>query len=217
MAGKPDIDCVAIFPTLPVRDVRETAEWYQQKLGFELRFFYGDPPTHGAVQLGQATLHFYPGKPNPDHHWVYLQVEDVDEVYEWIRGNGVETLDAPTDQPWRMREFNLSDLNGYHLRFGAADIHAGDTLSVERVPLNARVETRLAALLKDLADHKKMTVDELLEETLLHSFETTPSMSGRWVASPHTARNLRYVEKLKVKHGIDYDTHDSYRFSEQID
>ncbi len=217
MAGKPDIDCVAIFPTLPVRDVRETAEWYQQKLGFELRFFYGDPPTHGAVQLGQATMHFYPGKPNPDHHWVYLQVEDVDEVYEWIRGNGVETHDAPTDQPWRMREFNLSDLNGYGLRFGAAGIHAGESLSVERVPLNARVEKRLAALLKDLADHKKMTVDEVLEETLLHSFETTPSMSGRWVASPHTARNLRYVEKLKVKHGIDYDTHDSYRFSEQID
>ena len=128
--------------------------------------------------------------------WVYLQVEDVDDVYEWIRGSGVETLDASNDQPWRMREFNLSDLNGYRLRFGAADIHSGESLPVVRVPLNARIEKRLAALLQDLADHKKMTVGEVLEETLLHSFETTPSMAGRWVASPHTARNLRYVEKL---------------------
>jgi catechol 2,3-dioxygenase-like lactoylglutathione lyase family enzyme len=216
MADMPDIDCVAVFPTLPVGDVRETAEWYQKKLGFDLRFFYGDPPTHGAVQLGQATLHFFPGEPNPDRHWLYLQVEDVDEFYEWIRGNGVETLDAPTDQPWRMREFNLCDLNGYRLRFGATDIRSGEPLSVERVPLDARIEKRLVALLEDLADHKKMTVGELLEETLLHSFETTPSMAGRWAASPHTARNLRYVEKLKVKHGIDYDTHDSFRFSERI-
>lgn len=215
MAQKPDIDCVALFPTLGVGDVTETAEWYQQKLGFDLRFFYGDPATHGAVRLGQATLHFYSGEPNPDRHWIYLQVEDVDEVYEWICGNGVQTLDEPSDQPWQMREFNLRDLNGYHLRFGAALIRAGEPIPVERVALDTPIEKRLAALLKDLAAHKKMTLTEILEETLLHSFETEPKMAGRWTASPHTARNLRHVETLKEKHGIDYETHDAYRFSEQ--
>lgn len=215
MPQKPDIDCVGLFPTLAVGDVRETAEWYQQKLGFGLRFYYGDPPTHGAVELGQATVHFYPGEPNPDRHWLYFQVEDVDEVYEWMSGNGVESLDAPTDQPWHMREFNLHDPNGYHLRFGAADIRSGAPIPVERVALEVPIEKRLAALLVDLADHKKMTISEVLEETLLHSFETQPDMAGRWVASPHTARSLRHIEQLKSKHGIDYETHDAYRFSEQ--
>lgn len=215
MPKKPDFDCVGIYPTLPVGDVRETAEWYQNKLGFDLRFFYGDPPTHGAVQLGQATVHFFPGEPNPRGHWLYFQVEDVDEAYEWMNANDVTMLDAPADQPWQMREFNLRDLNGYHLRFGAALIRAGDPIPIERADLELRIEKRLAALLSDLAHHKRMTMSELLEETLMHSFETEPAMASRWVASPHTARNLRHIAGLKTKHGIDYDTHDTYRFSER--
>lgn len=214
MPKPPDIDCVGIYPTLPVRDVRETADWYQTKLGFKLRFFYGDPPTHGAVALGQATLHVFPGAPNPDRHWIYFQVEDVDEAFEFMHSNGVTMMDQPTDQPWQMREFNLRDLNGYHLRFGAALIRSGASIPIERVALDTSIEKRLAALLSDLAVHKRMTMSELLEETLLHSFETEPNVAGKWVASPHTARNLRHIQILKLKHGIDYDTHDSYRFSE---
>jgi hypothetical protein len=31
---------------------------------------------------------------------------------------------------------------------------------------------------------------------------------------PHTPSQLRYIKELKNKHGIDYDSHGSYRFSE---
>ncbi len=217
MEQSADTDCVGLFPTLPVRDLTASVEWYQRKLGFKLRFFFGDPPTHGAVELGQATVHFFTGTPVPEGHWLYFQVEDVDQFYERVTGNGVNPVDVPTDQPWAMREFNLHDPDGYHLRFGAACIHAGTPVPVERVDLNVPLEKRLAALLSDLALHKKMSMSELLEETLLHSFETEPQMIGRWVASPHTARNLRFVDELKLKHGIDYDTHDAYRFVEKTE
>jgi hypothetical protein len=50
-----------------------------------------------------------------------------------------------------------------------------------------------------------------LEETLLHTFEPF----GDGVASPHTQRTLRYIQELKAKHGIDYDSHGSYRFVEE--
>jgi len=212
---KPDIDCVGLYPTIPVSDLVASAEWYQEKLGFELRFFYGDPPTHGAVQLGQATVHFFPGIPTPDGLWLYFQVEDVDEVYEWIISQGVETIDVPTLQPWAMREFNLKDPDGYQIRFGAASIRSGQPVHIERVDFAVPLEKRLAALLSDLAKHKKMSMSEVIEETLLHSFESEPQMMGRWVASPHTARNLRHIDELKKQHGIDYETHDSYRFSEE--
>lgn len=215
MTEKPSIDCVGVFPTLPVGNVEETVEWYQEKLGFKLRFLFGDPPAHGAVELGQATVHFYNGKPNTDRHWIYFQIEDADSAYDWMKSNGVEMIDTPADQIWEMREFNLRDLNGYHLRFGAALLRSGEPVPVERVPLEARIERRLAGLLADLAEHKRMTIDELLEETLLHTFETEPQWAGKWVASPHTALDLRYIEQLKTKHGIDYETHDSYRFSEE--
>jgi catechol 2,3-dioxygenase-like lactoylglutathione lyase family enzyme len=69
---------------------------------------------------------------------------------------------------------------------------------------------RLAALLRDLAEHKHMSVSSCLEETLLHTFE----QMGDGVASPHTKTQLRYIQELKRKHGIDYDTHASYRFVE---
>jgi hypothetical protein len=85
-------------------------------------------------------------------------------------------------------------------------------LPVERVTIEARIEKRLAALLDDLAKHKGMTLGETIEETLLHTFE--PVSSGG-VASPHTLVTLNHIQELKTKHGIDYDTHASYRFVEK--
>ena len=32
---------------------------------------------------------------------------------------------------------------------------------------------------------------------------------------PHNKTDLRHIEKLKQKHGIDYDSHASYRFVER--
>jgi hypothetical protein len=57
-----------------------------------------------------------------------------------------------------------------------------------------------------------MTLGEMLEETLLHSFEQFESGD---VASPHTAHTHAYIQKLRKKHGIDYDCHASYRFVEK--
>jgi len=73
-----------------------------------------------------------------------------------------------------------------------------------------RLEKRLAALLHDLAAHKRMSLSSLLEEILLHTNEPL----GDGVASPHTEGQLRYIQQLKQKHGIDYDCHASYRFVE---
>ena len=74
-----------------------------------------------------------------------------------------------------------------------------------------RLEKRLAAALTDLAAHKHMSLSSCLEETLLHTFEP----HGDGVASPHTQGDLRFIQELKKKHGIDYDSHASYRFVER--
>jgi len=56
-----------------------------------------------------------------------------------------------------------------------------------------------------------MTLDSCLEEIVLHTCEPL----GDGVASPHSARTLRHIAELKHKHGIDYDSHASYRFVEK--
>lgn len=217
MSKKPETGCMAIYPTLGVPNVSEAAEFYQEKLGFELSFLYGEPPTHGAVQLDKATVHFYNGQTQVEGFWLYFQVENVDELFDWYAGNGIDLLDKPTTQPWGMREINLRDLNGYRLRFGQSDMTFGDPVPVVRIELNTKIEKRLAAMLTDLADYKQMSVTEVLEETLLHSFEAAPGQAGRTVASPHTKRQMKFIDDLKQKHGVDYDTHDSYRFIEKAD
>lgn len=62
------------------------------------------------------------------------------------------------------------------------------------------------------AEHKRMSVSECLEETLLHTFERVESGG---VASPHTESTIAHIKALRKKHGIDYDCHASYRFVEK--
>ena len=81
----------------------------------------------------------------------------------------------------------------------------GPAIKIERVDVPVRIEKRLAALLDDLAKHKRMSVSSCLEEILLHTNEGV---------EPHTQTTIRYIQELKKKHGIDYDSHASYRFAE---
>ena len=92
------------------------------------------------------------------------------------------------------------------LTFGHPLFNLGPRIEIERVDVPVRLEKRLAALLQDLAEHKHMTVNSCLEETLLHTLDGV---------GPHTKSDLKYIEKLKQKDGIDYDSHGSYRFVEK--
>jgi glyoxalase/bleomycin resistance protein/dioxygenase superfamily protein len=92
-------------------------------------------------------------------------------------------------------------------RWGTPPTMAGLNLGEVQIFL----EKRLAALLRDLAAHKRMSLDSCLEEILLHTCEPL----GNGVASPHTKGQLRFIQELKKKHGIDYDSHASYRFVEK--
>ena len=56
-----------------------------------------------------------------------------------------------------------------------------------------------------------MSLTSCVEEILLHTNEPY----GDGVASPHTKGQLAYIQELKKKHGIDYDSHASYRFTEE--
>lgn len=112
---------------------------------------------------------------------------------------------AIDDRPYGIRDYTVRDLYGCYLVFGHHLFNAGPLLKIERVDVPVRLEKRPAALLRDLAKHKRMSIDGCLEEILLHTNEGV---------GPHTNTTLRYIQELKEKHGIDYDSHASYRFVE---
>ena len=211
------VGCSEVYPTMSVSDLQETIDCYQKQLGFEIQFTWGEPPVHAGVTFGKSTIHFNQGckttKPDGDF-WLYFVVDDVDAYFEFLKGTGAKLIDEPTNREWGMREINVHDINGTTLRFGQAALNFGERITIERVEFSARIEKRLANLVKDLADHKGMTIGQVLEETILHSFEPIEGSDGEGVASPHTQRTLSHIRELKKKHAIDYDAHAGYRFTE---
>ena len=201
-----------ITPILSVRDFAVAMNYYTEKLLFRKLWEYGSPPDFGAVALGKVEIFFSQGGQGHPGTWLCIMVEDVDAYYERIKKLGADIIQPPTTEPWGMREMQVRDPNQHVIRFGQGIPARQPKLEIERVPINARLEKRLAALLEDLARHKQMTVGETLEEMLLHSFE---KVEGDGVASPHTDGTLEHIKVLKEKHGIDYDCHASYRFVEK--
>ncbi len=207
----PSVDCEQHHTILSVADVLAATDFYTKKLGFWVAFTVGDPPTMAGVNLGHVQIFLEQGTPNPKGCAVYFVVGDADELYEFQRARGVEIVTPPEDRPWGLRDYSVRDLHGHVLTFGHRLLKTGQPLKVERVDVPVRLEKRLAALLNDLAKHKHMTVSSCLEEILLHTNEPL----GDGVASPHTKKTLHYIQELKNKHGIDYDSHASYRFVEE--
>jgi catechol 2,3-dioxygenase-like lactoylglutathione lyase family enzyme len=207
------IDCKLLHPILSVCDLPASVKFYTEALGFRLGFSWGDPPRTVGVNLGEVSVHLRQGASTNAGAAVYFVVADVDSLHALHAKNGVRATSPPGDKAWGLREYQVSDPDGYILTFGQHVPSKEPKITVERVDVQVRLEKRLVALLTDLAAHKRMNVSECLEEVLLHSFERVGD--GGSVASPHGAGTLAYIEELKKKHGVDYDTHDSYRFVEK--
>ncbi len=207
----PDIDCEKHHTVLVVSDVRAAVDFYTSKLGFKVAFIEDDPATFAGVNLGNVQIFLEKGTPDPNGVRVYFVIGDADELHAYHKAQGVEVMDPPEDRPYELRDYGIRDLHGYLLRFGHYLYGAGEPILIERVDVPLRLEKRLAALLEDLAKFKKLSLTSCVEEILLHTNEPL----GDGVASPHTPRQLRYIQELKRKHGIDYDSHGSYRFLEK--
>jgi catechol 2,3-dioxygenase-like lactoylglutathione lyase family enzyme len=204
----PFIECEQTHAGLAVGDLAAALEFYTMKLGFQQAFTWGEPPTFAGVNLGKVQMFLAGGTPtpSPDTGAVYFLVGDADALYEFHRRNGVEIVQEIEDRPYGVRNYTVRDLNGYYLVFGHHLLNAGPRVKIERIDVPVRLEKRLAALLNDLAKHKRMNVDSCLEEMLLHTNEGV---------GPHTKTTLNFIHGLKKKHGIDYDCHASYRFVEE--
>ena len=202
----PFVECEQVHAGLAVTDIPAAVDFYTHKLGFTLAFTWGNPPTFAGVNLGKVQIFLQQGTPDPKGCAVYFLVGDADQLYAFHRGNGVEVVQEIGDRDYGIRDYVVRDLDGYYLSFGHRLFNAGAPIPIERVDVPVRLEKRLAALLQDLATHKRMSVSSCLEEILLHTNEGV---------GPHTQTTIQYIKELKRKHGIEYDSHASYRFVEE--
>ncbi|MEM8931380.1 MAG: VOC family protein, partial [Acidobacteriota bacterium] len=194
-----------------VRDLSAAIEFYTQRLGFSIDFAWGEPPTYAGVRLGRVSVHLTEGERPVSGSKVYFVIDALDPLYAKHATAAVEIVDGPENCPWGMREHAVRDLDGHVLRFGQPIPVKDPPLAIERAEVTARIESRLAGLLDDLARHKGMTLGECLEEIVLHSFER---VGDEGTASPHDRPTFDHLDELKQRHGLDYDTHACYRFVE---
>ena len=211
MPTPPKVECEQHHAALAVSDIQAAVDFYINKLGLKLGFTWGEPPTFAGVLLGSSQMFLKKDSPNPQGCHICFDVDNADELFEFQRANGVEVVEAIADREYGMRDYAVRDLHGYVLVFGHNIFTLGKPIKIQRVDVPVRLEKRLAGLLNDLAEHKRMSLSSCLEEILLHTCEPY----GDGVASPHTKATLRHIQELKKKHGIDYGSHGSYRFVEE--
>ncbi|PYS91732.1 MAG: bleomycin resistance protein [Acidobacteria bacterium] len=117
-----------IAPQFVVQDVVKTAEFYRDKLGFELLGYFADPPVYAMVRRDSAEIHF--GKADSDKIQTnetvrrglgtdaYIFVTDVNELYHEFKERGVEITEGPIKRIYECTEITIKDCNGFQLVFG---------------------------------------------------------------------------------------------------
>jgi catechol 2,3-dioxygenase-like lactoylglutathione lyase family enzyme len=106
-----------VHPTLYVRDLAASIEFYTGKLAFTLGFTWGEPPAMAGVNLDRVSMFLELGRGSVAAGSVYFVVDDVDGLYELHRRNGVEA-DPPGDREYGMRDYPVRDPDGHTIVFG---------------------------------------------------------------------------------------------------
>ncbi|CAN0449046.1 unnamed protein product, partial [Scytosiphon promiscuus] len=110
---------------LPVTDVLKSSEYYRDFLGFNISFLWETPPSYAVVNREEAVnIHFVKsGKdftPSKTHNILYVFVFDIDKLYDEYKKKGVQISNPIGDRDYGMRDFDITDLNGYILTFGTS-------------------------------------------------------------------------------------------------
>ena len=117
-----------IAPQFVVPNVVRTAEYYRDKLGFEILGFFAEPPVYAMVRRDSAEIHF--GKADSETIQlneairkglgsdVYIFVTDVNAFFEEFRSRDVEILEGPVRREYECTEITVTDCNGFKLVFG---------------------------------------------------------------------------------------------------
>ena len=80
--------------------------------------------------------------------------------------------------------------------------------TIQRVQTGVRIEKRLLKVLKGLAEYLDMSVGDLLEGMVLHSFENK---------APFGEATLEKIEQLRLVYELDLTAEDSHKLTEPGD
>jgi catechol 2,3-dioxygenase-like lactoylglutathione lyase family enzyme len=115
-----------IAPFFIVTDVRDSVDFYIQKLGFEVQYIVPEDDLYFAM-LGRGRVSIMlkgSGEPIPNHtryDWAgwdaHIGVADPDALFKEFRSKGVNFYQDLQDNTDNLRGFAVTDPNDYRLFF----------------------------------------------------------------------------------------------------
>jgi len=113
-------------PHLPVRNLRQTLDYYRNTLGFDDEWTWmnkdGDIKD-GGIRRDDLRLLFgedpeFVNDINNQKHRLPLMwfVDNIDEIFSEFQNRDIEIADTLRTHPYGLREFTFIDINGYYIR-----------------------------------------------------------------------------------------------------
>ena len=126
-----------LSPTLAVRDIKKTIDFYTNSLGFELGMTFPSPenPEYADLTKDDMIIMLIPaanlGIGDNEKLGVgvnfYMQIDgDIDGYYDELKKRGVKIAVDIKDEPFGIRDFTLEDVDGYRLTFNQS-LHPAET------------------------------------------------------------------------------------------
>ncbi len=106
-----------IVPTLPVKSIPETHEFYKKKLGFTIHWTW---EGNFSSLYAQDAFEIYLSQTDSPiaPMTCYIHVDNADIFYSKFKESGVKIVEEISSRPWGMREFVIEELNGHRFRIG---------------------------------------------------------------------------------------------------
>jgi catechol 2,3-dioxygenase-like lactoylglutathione lyase family enzyme len=116
-------------PGFTVNDVEKSLRFYRDILGFVVTERWMHDGKLGGVELAAGDISFMLGqddwkkgrnRPKGEGFRMYcITAQSVDRLSQQILARGGELTQGPTDQPWGMRDFAVTDPDGFKITIAA--------------------------------------------------------------------------------------------------
>jgi len=117
-----------ISPTLAIRNMKQTIQFYRDSLGFKMGMVFpdADNPEYADLSKDGVVVMLVPAKNvgigSKQRLGIgvnlYMQIDgDIDEYCNELKNKGVKVVVDIKDEPFGIRDFTVEDINGYKLTF----------------------------------------------------------------------------------------------------
>ena len=117
-----------ISPTLAVRNMKQTIQFYRDSLGFQMGMTFpdADNPEYADLSKDGMVIMLVPAQNvgiGAEARLgtgvnLYMQIDgDIDDYCNELKSKGVRLIVDIKDEPFGIRDFTVEDINGYKLTF----------------------------------------------------------------------------------------------------